>query len=82
MAGNGSEKFESFESGLFLAVIAAFFAISVWFFACRSRKLDGTANSPQDTHQNGKSNFSSEAKLQWAGSRENISPPAVGEVFS
>src|SRR5437867_9905313 len=41
-------------------------------FACRSRQLDGTANSLEDTHQNGKSNFSSEAKLQWAGSREKI----------
>jgi hypothetical protein len=50
--------------------------------ACRARKLDGTANLPEDTYQNGKSNFSSEAKLQWAGSRENISPPAVGGVFS
>src|SRR5207247_597751 len=47
-------------------------------FACRSRKLDGTANSPEDTHQNGKSNFSSEAKLQWAGSREKMSTPAAG----
>ncbi len=28
-------------------------------FACRSRKLDGIANSPEETHQNGhKSNFS------------------------
>jgi hypothetical protein len=31
-------------------------------FACRSRQLDGTANSPEETHQNGhKSHFSSEA---------------------
>jgi len=31
-------------------------------FASRSRKLDGAANSPEDTYQNGhKSNFSSEA---------------------
>ena len=31
-------------------------------FACRSRKLDGAANSPEETDQNGhKSNFSSEA---------------------
>jgi hypothetical protein len=45
-------------------------------------KLDRTANLAEDTYQNGKSNFSSEAKLQWAGSRENISPPAVARVFS
>src|SRR5881227_3470321 len=52
-------------------------------FASRSRKLDATANSPEDTYQNGhKPNFSREATLQWAGSRENISPPAVGGVFS
>ena len=31
-------------------------------FAGRSRQLDGTANSPEETHQNGhKSHFSSEA---------------------
>ena len=31
-------------------------------FACRSRQLDGTASSPEETHQNGlKSHFSSEA---------------------
>jgi len=31
-------------------------------FACRSRQFDGTANSPQETHQNGhKSHFSREA---------------------
>jgi len=31
-------------------------------FASRSRKLDGAANSPEDTYQNGhKANFSSEA---------------------
>ena len=31
-------------------------------FACRSRKLDGAANSQEDAYQNGhKSNFSSEA---------------------
>jgi hypothetical protein len=31
-------------------------------FACRSRQLDGTASSPEETHQNGhKSYFSSEA---------------------
>jgi len=52
-------------------------------FASRSRKLDGTANSPEETDQNGhKSNFSSEVYLPWAGSRENISPPVDAEVFS
>jgi hypothetical protein len=52
-------------------------------FACRSRKFDGTANSPEDTYQNGhESNFSREAKIQWAGSRENISTPVEAELFS
>jgi len=52
-------------------------------FACRSRKLDGAANSPEDTDQNGhKSSFSSEAYRPWAGSRENISTPVEAEVFS
>jgi hypothetical protein len=52
-------------------------------FACCSRKLDGATNSPQETDQNGyKSNFSREAQLPWAGSRENISPPVEAELFS
>ncbi len=52
-------------------------------FACCSRKLDGSANSPEDTYQNGhESNFSREAKLLWAGSRENISTPVEAELFS
>ena len=52
-------------------------------FACRSRKLDGAANSPEETDQNGhKSNLSREAYSPWAGSRENISPPVEAELFS
>jgi hypothetical protein len=52
-------------------------------FACRSRKLDGAATSPEEAYQNGhKSNFPREAKFQWAGPRENISTPVEAELFS
>jgi hypothetical protein len=52
-------------------------------FACRSRKLDSAANSSEENDPNGhKSNFSSEAYLPWAGSRENISTPVEAELFS
>jgi hypothetical protein len=52
-------------------------------FASRSRKFDGAANSPEETDQNGhESNFSREAKLPWAGSRENISTPVEAKLFS
>ena len=51
--------------------------------ACRSRKLDGAPNSPEETDPNGhKSDFFSEAQFPWAGSRENLSPPVEAEVFS
>ena len=52
-------------------------------FAYRSRKLDGAVSLAEETDQNGhKANFSREASLPWAGSRENISTPVEAEVFS
>jgi len=51
-------------------------------FASRSRKFDGAANSPEETENGHESNFSREAKLPWAGSRENISTPVEAELFS
>ncbi len=59
------------------------FAVETHDSACRSFELDGIATISKETptRMDNQPNFSTVAKLQWAGSREKISPSGRGGAF-